>query len=467
MNKTKSFNQASFVGKSREEVRKKYKIYKLIGEGAYSQVFLAKHRITGLKRCVKAISKDNFTKDANESIMNEIQILKELDHPHIVKIFEYFETESELFLITEFLEGGELFSKIEERSSFSEKDAKIIMKQVLGTVAYLHKHDITHRDLKPENIMLVKTEENDLFLKIIDFGTSKRVLPQERLTSRMGTPYYIAPEVLNGDYGKSCDIWSCGVIFYILLCGYPPFNGSTDTKIMERIKRGKFIFPEEEWDQISKQAKDLITKMLTLDRFKRPTAEELLKHEWFSTKQEKINLIENQKYIENLYKFNIKSKILNAIFLFFLNYYETTEDKKELLKAFEEIDVNGNGVITKDELLAYYKEIHPLMNNEEKVLKVLENFDFNNNEGVDFSEFCLANFDFKKAINEEKLKEIFRIIDLDGNGIITEDELKEFFHFSDSIKDKEFIKEIIKEVDQNNDGQISYEEFKGLIKTLL
>ncbi len=160
--------------------------------------------------------------------MNEIGILKEIDHPHVLNIIEYFEKNDNLYIVTEYLDGGELFEKIEECNNFSEIEAALIMKQILSAVSYMHKKNTCHRDLKPENIILEERGKDKLSLKIIDFGTSRKIGKDEKLRSKMGTPYYIAPEVLQLNYDSKCDIWSCGVILYIILCGYPPFNGSTD-----------------------------------------------------------------------------------------------------------------------------------------------------------------------------------------------------------------------------------------------
>lgn len=468
MQKTQSFDQSSFIGKNNEEIKKKYKIYKLLGEGAFSQVFLAQHRISKIRRCIKAIAKDNFTQDENESIMNEIKVLKQIDHPHIVKIIEYYENENELFIVTEFLEGGELFNKIEELNTFSEKDTSIIIKQVLSAVAYMHKKSMTHRDLKPENIMFMGSDEDDLNLKLIDFGTSRKVEYKEHLRSKMGTPYYIAPEVLNHDYGIECDIWSVGVILYILLCGYPPFNGSCDKKIMERIKRGTFVFPEEEWDSVSKEAKHLITQMLMLDPKKRPTADRLLQHPWFvnqeTLKSSKQNLLEKKKYLQKMKEFQTRCKLQNAIFLYFVNFFNINEEKDKMIKAFKTLDKNGDGFITKEELLESYTLFYNGEESEQYVNEVLKKIDYNENSGIDFSEFCVANIDFKKSLNEKKLRQIFTIIDTDESGNITEKELNEFFHFTDRKEEKKYLKEMISEVDENNDGEISFEEFKSILK---
>ncbi len=173
------------------------------------------------------------------------------------------------------------------------------------------------------------SEERDL-LKIIDFGTSRKVLRKdEKMQSRMGTPYYIAPEVLKHDYTIKCDIWSCGVILYILLCGYPPFNGSTDRKILMRIKKGKFDFPKEEWEVISKEAKQLIKMMLNPDPTKRPNAVDILKHSWFEkSKIKKINLNNKNLLLKKMKNFTTRCKFQNAICLYFVNFFDLKEEKE-------------------------------------------------------------------------------------------------------------------------------------------
>ena len=174
-------------------------------------------------------------------MLNEITTLRGLDHPNIVKIYEYFEDEKRFYIVTDHIEGGELFDEIIDRGKFSEKEAAIVMKQLLSSIAYCHSHNIMHRDLKPENVLLEKSKEFDQ-IKVIDFGTALRYKPGQSFKETIGTPYYIAPEVLNHNYGKECDIWSLGVMAYIILSGVPPFNGATDAEIMSAIKTGKFHF---------------------------------------------------------------------------------------------------------------------------------------------------------------------------------------------------------------------------------
>ena len=196
-------------------------------------------------------------------------------------MYEFFEDEKRYYLVTEICKGGELFDEVLQRGKFSERDAAVLLKQVLSCVNYCHKNNIVHRDLKPENILLEQNKEFDQ-IKIIDFGTSLVYDPSKPLDEKLGTPYYIAPEVLNKSYDSKCDIWSVGVITFILLSGQPPFNGDNDKEIMKKVRSGKFNFDSPAWNQVSDSAKDFIRKLLTYDASKRPDAEKAMKHPWIA-----------------------------------------------------------------------------------------------------------------------------------------------------------------------------------------
>ena len=207
-------------------------------------------------------------------------------HPNIVRLLEYYQDPDYFYLVTEYCEGGELFDQIINCGVFSEKLAAGIIRQILSAVVYCHDRHIVHRDLKPENLLLEysnKTFEEGNIVKVIDFGTSIEYNPTEKLKAKLGTAYYIAPEVLRGEYDEKCDVWSCGVILYIFLCGYPPFNGQNDNEIFQKIKKGKFVYPSPEWDNVSQQAKDLVNKMLHFDPKRRISAKEALDDVWIQT----------------------------------------------------------------------------------------------------------------------------------------------------------------------------------------
>ena len=185
-------------------------------------------------------------------------MLKAVDHPNILKLYEFYQDSKNYYLVTEFCTGGELFDRITDKGSFTEAMAAHYMDQILNAIFYCHSKGIVHRDLKPENFVLDSPAE-DAILKVIDFGTSSFFTEGETLKKKYGTPYYIAPEVLKKNYNQKCDLWSCGVNLYILLCGFPPFHGNTDEDIMKRVKKGIFSFPSPEWDQVSEEGKNLIT----------------------------------------------------------------------------------------------------------------------------------------------------------------------------------------------------------------
>ena len=250
--------------------------------------------------------------DEKRMFFNEINILKDLDHPNILKMYEFFEDEKRYYIVTDICKGGELFDEIVAKGKFGEKDAAMLINQVLTCINYCHKNHIVHRDLKPENVLLEANKEFDQ-IKIIDFGTSLVVKDGEKLDEKLGTPYYIAPEVLQKNYGAKCDIWSIGVITYIILSGIPPFNGASDQEIMKKVKLGKFNFNDPVWKSISDQCKDFISKLLTLDQNSRPSAEQALEHPWLKQAHDAIiNSLDKDTAIgalNNLKNFNANSKL--------------------------------------------------------------------------------------------------------------------------------------------------------------
>jgi len=266
-------SHSDFVGPKTSKIESVYSLLRPpIGKGAYGEVKKAVHRKTNVQRAVKIIYKTNTKKDEAEQLINEVNILRELDHPNIMKILEFYEDEKCFYIVSEFYDGGELFEKIAKMKYFSEKQAAQLMKQILSAVAYCHANNIVHRDLKPENI-LFEGKKSDSLVKVIDFGTSRFYETKNKMNGRFGTPYYIAPEVINRKYTEKCDNWSCGVILYILLCGYPPFNGETEKEIMNNILAEKWDFSPVEFAQVSNEAKALIKKLLTYDPKHRITAE--------------------------------------------------------------------------------------------------------------------------------------------------------------------------------------------------
>lgn len=301
-----------FVMQHAGKLRDHYRIGKMLGSGAFGEVRVCVQRESGQQRAVKVLRKSHMDEDEKKMLFNEINNLKDLDHPNILKMYEFFEDDKRYYIVTDICKGGELFDEIVARGKFTENDAACLMKQVLSCINYCHTNHIMHRDLKPENILLEQNKEFDQ-IKIIDFGTSVSFSEESVLNEKLGTPYYIAPEVLAKNYGPKCDLWSCGVITYIVLSGMPPFNGSTDQEIMKKVKIGKFTFADPVWNNVSEQGKDFITQLLTKDPDQRPNAAQALNHPWIQEAKtaalEKLDSNVAVSALTNLKSFNAESKL--------------------------------------------------------------------------------------------------------------------------------------------------------------
>ena len=264
-----------------EGVESKYTIGKEIGRGGFSIVYDGTSKATGQKVAIKVIDKKKQDGEQLVLLQREIDIMKRLKHPNIVALYDVFDDPTHISLVLEYLSGGELYDEIVKRGSFTESDACTVLRQVLSATEYLHANGIAHRDLKPENL-LISSDSGGLEVKIADFGLSKDFSGSSTMSTCCGSPSYVAPEVLQqGVYSNSCDIWSIGVILYVLLSGFLPFFGETQEELFDKILTGSYSFANKVWDDISPAAKDLVTKMLTLNEEDRPTAKQCLEHPWF------------------------------------------------------------------------------------------------------------------------------------------------------------------------------------------
>lgn len=478
---------STFV-KEMENLEKCYKILNKLGQGTFGSVYRVLHRETEQIRAMKMIKISTIKlQDDDQVFLKEIEILRKIDHINVIKIYEYFKDDDNYYVITEFVSGGELYDTISKWNDFTEDKAGYIMKQILSAVQYLHSNKIVHRDLKPENIMVEKSnkkkgkdlkgkeEDEKVNIKLIDFGTCNYYDGKQLLELKVGTPYYIAPEVLAKKYNEKCDIWSCGVILYILLVGYPPFDGETTEEILECVQDGKYSLKEDEWNNISNEAKDLVSKMLTYDYKKRVSTQECLDHPWIrkmiqmherDEKPLEKDVVSN--VINNIRNFNAKEKLQQAAIAYIIHFQYAAEENQELKKIFSKIDTSGDGQLTYKELKEGLNSLHNkgLLStaiNENELDKIIESIDSDGDGHISYEEFLKVSIDQKLLINDKNLKLAFNNFDTNKDGQLSIDELKHVL----GTTDNDYIKEIIKNIDKDNNGNISFDEFGQMMRTIV
>lgn len=328
--------------------KKLYKMgTKMLGSGAFGKVYPGRSILNpDLQVAIKCYKKKDLFNDDIHSIEGEIKNLRSLDHPNIVKYFEAVEDSKHLFIITEFCHGQTLGKYINshENSIMHEEEAAYIMEQLLSAVNHCHSNNIAHRDLKPDNIMVDKLSN----VTIIDYGLSKLVSKTGSLKSQAGCPYFMAPEILNENYNLKCDIWSLGVILYIMLSGYLPFPGESEEEILENILKGEIKFSESVWKNVSESAIHLISMMLSRKYKTRISAKGALEHEWFSilkgeTTAHDIDNVDRD-ILESLQFFECESPFKKAV-LNILVKMIPDDEYNELRLEFRKIDEDGDGML--------------------------------------------------------------------------------------------------------------------------
>ena len=465
------------VSQSNKKPSDDYKRLNYLGEGSYATVYCVENRITGSKRAMKVISKgDNCNDEDDKEITNEINILRTLDHPNILKIFEFYSSKESYSIVTELCQGGELFQEIIDKGPFDENYSAYVMFQILSAINYCHKMKIIHRDLKPENILIIERDSNGFpRIKIADFGTSKIVEKGHVQRKLVGSSYYIAPEVLKKHYDEKCDLWSCGVIMYILLSGRPPFGGDNDKEIMEKVIVGKYDLESSPFDKLSNSGKDLIKKLLMIEPTKRLSAEQALSHPWFKENRSKelFNKIKDEstikKMIQNLKVYKRDSIIQETALAYLVHNFPQMKDVVNACKLFNQMDVDGDGKINKKEFLKGLQNKISSDTLKSDVDTIFKNIDMDNNGYIEYEEFVRAAVNKEHFIDRRVIQFAFKYFDKDDSGEITFDEIEAVFKESITDKSKvhESLKKINDEVDTNGDGIISFQEFADIMKKML
>nr|CAB3463199.1 unnamed protein product [Digitaria exilis] len=452
---------ASVLPHKTANVRDHYRIGKKLGQGQFGTTYQCVGKADGAEYACKSIPKRKLLcREDYEDVWREIQIMHHLsEHPNVVRIRGAYEDALFVHLVMELCAGGELFDRIVAKGHYSERAAAQLIRTIVGVVEGCHSLGVMHRDLKPENFLFASTAE-DAPLKATDFGLSVFYKPGDKFADVVGSPYYVAPEVLQKCYGPEADVWSAGVILYILLCGVPPFWAESEAGIFRQILRGKLDLESEPWPSISDSAKDLVRKMLTRDPTKRLTAHEVLCHPWIVDDAVAPDKPIDSAVLSRLKNFSAMNK-LKKMALRVIAESLSEEEIGGLKELFKMIDTDNSGTITYDELKNGLKRVgSDLM--EPEIQALMDAADIDNSGTIDYGEFLAATLHMNKLEREESLMSAFAFFDKDGSGFITIDELSQAcqqFGLSDV-----HLEDMIKDVDQNNDGQIDYSEFAAMMR---
>ena len=464
--------QETLVTQKFGDPSKYYKKIKDLGSGSFGSVYQAKNIVLDNIVAIKVIEKveDNMVDDLE--IKNEINILKSLSHPNIVKIYEFYDTVLYYYIVTEYCNRGELFSYI--KNKYSEKQLAVLFYQVFSGLCYLHEKKILHRDLKLENLMVseiekdIKTGEEYFWIKIIDFGTAKIFEKNKTEKAVIGSSYYIAPEVLKQRYNEKCDTWSVGVILYMTLVGVAPFDGQTDEDIMHKIEIGKYNKNDIRFVEHSEEAKDLVYKLLEKNINKRLSAKEALNHPWFE-KYGGRNLFCNfrpddiKPYIENLFHYKYNSKLQELVVAFLVHNLSNNDETLIILKMFRYFNKAGDCKLTKAELtngLYKYKDKNEV---DEMVDIIFERLDGDNNGYIEYEEFLRVCIDKTNLMTKENLKYAFKFLDKDNTKTLDAQKILKAFLKKPNKEFEAVFNITLKLVDKDSDGIIGFSEFCELM----
>ena len=464
-NKRNSIRSSSYILDKysiQKDFRKKYEFQSLIGSGAFGKVRLYLDRDSkSFKYAIKTIKKNIFKRHSIDSIKREIDILRSLDHPNIVKYFETYEDECYLHIVMEYIAGDNLFRVLTDQKGFkfTERTISKIMTCLLKAVLFLHHNGIIHRDIKPENIVFVEPN-NFNALKLIDFGLSIQQNAKKD-NRRVGTPYYMAPEMVRGNFNYASDVWSIGVILFIMVTGKQPFRGKSKEEVFEKIKRGAYDKNTLTRAKCSKEVKDLIKKMLVTEHSKRITVESALDHIWFKQfeKNKNINLVVDQEIIDSLKQFQYQN-IFQKEIRFYLAKLCSDKEIIKLKHAFLAIDKDNSGEIEYEEIPKIFNELN-IKASDIELKNIFSSMDFHCDGKVNYSEFLAATISTINFNKEEKLWSAFKYFDTTDSGYITFDSVMDALKNSGVIIDEEGLTKTFNEL-QKKGKKINFREFKAI-----
>ncbi|WZZ83108.1 hypothetical protein YC2023_103680 [Brassica napus] len=445
------------------KITDKYILGRELGRGEFGITYLCTDRESREALACKSISKRKLRTAVDvEDVRREVSIMSTLpDHPNVVKLRATYEDGESVHLVMELCEGGELFDRIVARGHYTERAAAGVARTIAEVVMMCHVNGVVHRDLKPENFLFANKKENSA-LKAIDFGLSVFFKPGEKFKEIVGSPYYMAPEVLKRDYGPEVDVWSAGVIIYILLCGVPPFWAETEQGVALAILRGVIDFKRDPWPQISESAKSLVRQMLNPDPTKRLTAQQVLAHPWVQNAKKAPNVPLGDIVRSRLKQFSMMNRFKKKVLRVIAEHLSIQE--VEVIKdMFSLMDEDNDGRITYLELKAGLQKVGSQLG-EPEIKMLMEVADVDGNGFLDYGEFVAVIIHLQKIENDKLFKLAFMFFDKDGSTYIELDELREALTDELGEPDVSVLNDIMREVDSDKDGRINYDEFVTMMK---
>jgi len=404
---------------------------------------------------LKSIILSRVSDEFVEELRNEISILQKLDHPNIVKAFEVYETKINIYVVLQHCSGGDLY----RRAPYSEKQSAKIVGKLLSAIAHMHDHNVCHRDIKFENIMF-ESQDPDAEIKLIDFGLSKVYSPEKKfMTAGVGTIYTMAPQVLKGVYTSQADLWSIGVVSYMLLSNTKPFYGKKRQHVVSKILKGEFKFYSEKWKEVTDESKRFVKSLIKVNSSERLNATEALAHPWLAI-QFSISERGPEQTVMNSVHESIAAyggvSDFKKMALMVIAHQSTTEEIADLRKAFDVYDTGNNGTISFEEFRAAMQSASNGKYSDEDVQKIFDSVDTGHDNEIYYLEFLAATIEARGRITEERLADAFDRLDCDDSGTISRENFK-------SILGKEYsdekVDEFLREVDEDGDGVISFKEF--------
>lgn len=476
---TLNFSNNFIFKKNYTDLEKDYQIIKSLKKDINSEISIVQNKLTDVKCLMKTIYKvKTFSQKEEDIFNNELKLLSALDHPNITKIMAVYSKENLYSYITEYCKEGSLNDQLLNKGQYDEKTSAYIMYQIFSALNYCHINDIINRDLSIENILISDIKGNLPTVKISYFGNSIFIENDNNEIKNLPKAFYYPPEInrANKKFIDKSDIWSCGVIMYFLLTARPPFIGSDENEKKINIINENFNISDPPFDTISRECKDLLKLLLKSDPKKRPSAEEVLNHPWFTKTgvDTLIHRFNKEDTLERLLN-NIKNYINVTIFkrftiIYLIHNFPQITDVKNSAKLFYMIDTNHDGKIAKEELL---NGLNNNLSNKISDLefdKLFKNIDLNNNGFIDYEEFVAAAVNKNYFLRENILTQAFKFFDKDNSGEISFDEIEKLFKdiiTDDKIDVRQGLKKIMEQIDLNIDGKINFDEFCVFMKQLI